>query len=332
MTRSSGPATMRAVVCPRYGPPDVIRVEDVERPIPGDGDVLIRVREAVVTRADMAFRAGEPFVARLFTGLRRPNSIPGGEFAGEVVSVGDDVTRFGAGDRVVGSTDTSFGAHAEYVSVPEGGVLATLPDPLSFGDTAGICDGGFTALYFLREKANVRGGQRVLVNGASGAVGTYAVQLARHFGAQVTGVCSTSNLELVESLGADEVLDYTETDFTEREAAYDVVFDAVGKRSFPACKRCLTPGGVYLTTVPSVGNVLWMLRTSVGRGKRAVFAASGLHQNVDDLRFLRGLLESGEIRSVVDRRYPLDDVVEAHRYVEAGHKVGNVVLTMDHDD
>lgn len=332
MADPSGSDTMRAVVCPRYGPPDVLRIDEIERPTPGVEDVLVRVHEAVVTRADMAFRTGEPFVARVFTGLRRPNSIPGGEFAGEVAAVGEDVTRFAPGDRVFGSTDTSFGAHAEYVCVPEDGVLATLPDSVSFGDTAGICDGGFTALYFLRDKADVQPGQRVLVNGASGAVGTYAVQLGKYFGAAVTGVCSGANVGLVESLGADEAIDYTREDFTDRGETYDVVFDAVGKRSFSQCARSLSPGGVYLTTVPSVGIVLQMLRTAAFGDRKAVFAASGLHQTREDLLYLRDRVESGDIESVVDRRYALDEIVEAHRYVEAGHKRGNVVVTMDRDD
>ena len=323
---------MRAVVYPRYGSPDVVRVEEVERPVPDDDEVLVRVRETVVTRADMAFRSGQPFVSRLFTGLRRPKSIPGGELAGEVEAVGDDVTRFSPGDRVFGSTGTSFGAHAEYARVAEDGLLATVPAGMTFEDTAGACDGGFTALYFLRDKANVQRGQRVLVNGVSGAVGTYAVQIARNLGAEVTGVCSAANVELVELLGADEVIDYTKEDFADRDGAYDVVFDAVGKRSFSQCANSLQPGGVYLTTVPSVGIFLRMLRTAAFGDRKAIFAASGLHQTREDLLYLRDRLEAGDIESVVDRRYPLEDIAEAHRYVDAGHKRGNVVVTVSRGD
>lgn len=267
-------------------------------------------------------------VARLFAGIRRPKKRPGGEFAGEIEAVGKDVTLFETGDRVFGSTVPGMGGHAEYVCLPEDGVIATIPAGMTDEDTAGVCDGGLTALYFLRDKANIQRGQRVLINGASGSVGSYAVQLADYFGAHVTGVCSTANVELVRSLGADEVIDYTEEDFTGSAETYDVVFDAVGKSSFSRCKRVVAPKGVYLTTVASP-TVLLQMTWTMRRGKRAIFAAAGLRQRTEDLLFLRERIETGEITAVVDRRYPFEEIAEAHRYVEGEHKKGAVVIALE---
>ncbi|MCF7803921.1 MAG: NAD(P)-dependent alcohol dehydrogenase [Candidatus Marinimicrobia bacterium] len=319
---------MKAITYAKYGSPDVCKIREVETPVPESNEVLVRVHEAPLTNADMAFRKGKPFIARFFSGLIRPQKLPGGELAGIIEAVGKDVTKFTPGDRVFGSTDINFGAHAEYKCLPEDGMLVKMPSTLSFGETAGICDGGFTALYFLRNKANIQSGQKILINGASGAVGTYAVQLARYFGAEVTGVCSTTNIELAESLGAHQVIDYTRENFTESDQTYDIVFDAVGKSSFSECKKVLTKDGLYLTTVPSAAIFLQMAWTSVGKGKQAIFAASGLNQDREDLLFLRELLASGELRAVVDRRYPMEQIVEAHRYVDEGHKKGNVVITV----
>lgn len=321
--------TMKAVVYPRYGSLDVVRIDEVDRPTPGDDEVLIRVRSTVVTRSDMAFRTGKPAIGRLFSGLDKPKKRPGSEFAGEIEAVGTDVTLFETGDRVFGSTVPGMGAHAEYVCLPEDGVMTELPTDLTDEETAGVCDGGLTALYFLRKKAEIQRGHRVLINGASGAVGSYAVQLATYYGAEVTGVCSTANVELVRSLGADEVIDYTSETFTDRDETYDVVFDAVGKSSYSRCKPVLTEQGVYLGTVASLPTFLHMAWTSKRRGKRAIFAAAGLKQITDDLRYLTELLETGELRAVIDRRYPFERIAEAHGYVERGHKKGNVVITVE---
>ena len=321
--------TMKAVVYPRYGSLDVIQINEVDKPTPSNDEVLIRVHSAVVTRSDMAFRTGKPAIGRLFSGLDKPKKRPGSEFAGEIEAVGTDVTLFESGDRVFGSTVPSMGAHAEYVCLPEDGVMTEIPADLTYEETAGVCDGGLTALYFLRKKAEIQRGHRVLINGASGAVGSYAVQLATYYGANVTGVCSTPNVELVGSLGADEVIDYTDEEFTDRDATYDIIFDTVGTSSYSRCKPVLTEQGIYLATVSSLPTFLHMVWTAKRRGKRAIFAAAGLNQLTDDLRFLTELLEAGELRAVIDRRYSLEQIAEAHRYVEKGHKKGNVVITVE---
>jgi len=329
---TSTAARMRAVKATRYGPPTVLQVADVERPLPKDGEVSIRVHASTVGPVEVAAREGTPLPIRLFSGLRRPTSILGDTFAGEIDAVGRDVTRFSEGDAVFGTTAPESGAHAEYVCVPEDGALTTEPRTVTDGEAAAACDGGLTALAFLRDVVDLTADQSILVNGASGSVGTYAVQLAHHFGADVTGVCSTANVELVDSLGADSVVDYTETDFTTTGERYDVIFDAVGKRSFLACRDSLTPDGVYLTTVPWGSTLPRMALTRLRGGKRATFAATGMKpasEKRTNLGMLRTLLEQGELRSVIDRNYPLEEVVEAHRYVATGHKVGNVVLTLD---
>lgn len=318
---------MKAIHYPKYGPPDVCAVAEVPTPTPAPDELLIRVHQTPLTRADMAFRSGSPFISRFFTGLRRPKHVPGGEVVGVVEAVGDDATRVALGDRVIAAAGSSFGAHAEYLCLTEDGIVVKLPEDVADAHVAGLCDGGLTALQFLRDKAELQAGEEVLINGASGAVGSYAVQLADYYGAAVTGVCSTDNLELVESLGAERTIDYTKTDFTEHGDRYDVIFDAVGKRSFSQCKPALTDGGRYLTTVPSLDIVVRMVTTRFG-DKQAIFAATGLSQTRDDLVLLVDLIEAGEIESVVDRRYGLEDIADAHRYVESGHKTGNVVLSV----
>jgi NADPH:quinone reductase-like Zn-dependent oxidoreductase len=320
---------MKAVVCTKYGSPDVLQLREVAKPTPGDNEVLIRVHAAVVGPADCAFRKGEPFIIRLLYGLTRPRlSTPGVEFAGEVEAVGRDAEVFESGDQVYGMSPNGFGAHAEYMCLAEDKPMVRKPANATYEEAAGICDGATTSLTFLRDVAKLQRGQRILINGASGAVGAYAVQLARHFGAEVTGVCSTANLEMVKSLGADRVIDYTKEDFTKSGETYDVIFDAIGKSSFSRCTGSLTNKGIYLTTVPTVGIVLQMLRTSVIGGKKAKFVTAGLMQNKENLAFLKELVEMGKIRAVIDRRYPLEQISEAHRYVETGHKKGNVIITV----
>jgi NADPH:quinone reductase-like Zn-dependent oxidoreductase len=312
---------VKAVVCTGYGPPDVLELQQVEKPVPKDHEVLIKVHATTVHRGDVRIRSfdvprGQRFMARLVLGFTRPkNPILGMELAGEVESVGKDVTLFKRGDEVFAFTGWRLGAYAEYVCLPEKprksaakeGTLATKPANMTFEEAAaGAATGGVTALGVLR-KANIESGQKVLIYGASGSIGTYAVQLAKSFGADVTGVCSTANLEVVRSLGADREIDYTKQDFTEGDETYDVVFDAVDKLSSSRAKRPLRKTGVYLNVNRDSGS---------GGG------------SPEDLVFLKELIEAGKVRTVIDRRYRLEEIVEAHTYVEKGHKKGHVVVTV----
>jgi NADPH:quinone reductase-like Zn-dependent oxidoreductase len=314
---------LKAVVHDRYGPPEVLRIEDVERPVPKDDEVLVRVHATTVTRTDTGLRSAEYVISRFVTGLRRPKQrILGLEFAGVIEDVGPAVTAFEAGDEVFG---IRTGAHAEYVCVPEHGAIARKPHGSSFEEAAVVCDGTALALACLR-KAGVLDGRRVVVYGASGSVGTAAVQLAKHFGADVTAVCNTKNVELVRSLGADEVVDYLQQDFTKNGKTYDVVFDAVGKHSFRRSRGSLKPGGTFLETdlgfmwhVPLLAlGTRWVGSKNVGLGITKY--------SQEDVLLLKELIEAGRYRAVVDRTYRLEDVVEASRYVETGQKTGNVVL------
>ncbi|WP_410767325.1 NAD(P)-dependent alcohol dehydrogenase [Haloferax sp. DFSO60] len=321
---------MRAVVATKYGSLDVLHVADVAKPVPDDDEVLIRVRATIVGPPDSAAREGSPFLIRFFNGLRRPNSIPGDVFAGEIEAVGQNVTRFVSGDDVFGTAAPETGSHAEYLCLPEDGAIAVMPSSLNYSEGAAVCDGGLTAIEFLNAHGHLKAGESILVNGASGSVGTAAVQIAKELGATVTGVCSAANVELVRSLGAETVIDYTSTDFTSTGATYDVIFDAVGKRSYTECKGSLDAGGRYLTTVLSVGILLQMVWTRLFGTKRAIFAATGLASKStkrENLGALRDLVEAGSLRPVIDREYSLDDIREAHRYVDAGHKAGSVVVT-----
>jgi NADPH:quinone reductase-like Zn-dependent oxidoreductase len=320
---------MRAIVCSKYGKPEVLLLSEVDKPEPKDNEVRIKLHAAIVTPSDCAFRKADPFIIRLMYGLRRPkHTILGVEFAGEIDAVGKSVTAFQVGDHVSGISPTTFGAYAEYVCLPEAGTLASLPVNANYEEAAGLCDGGLTALIFLRDTARLQPGQKILINGASGSVGAYAVQLAKYFGAEVTGVCSSTNAAFVKSLGADQVIDYTQVDFAKSGRTYDVIFDAVGKRSFSQCRGSLSAKGVYLTTVPSLGIMLQMLWTSKIGSKKAKFTASGLQQKKENLVFLAELFETGQMKAVIDRRYPLEQMAEAHRYVETGRKKGNVVITL----
>jgi len=276
----------------------------------------------------MAARKGKPSIVRLFTGLMRPKKpILGVELGGEIEAVGKDVKLFKEGDQVFGYS--GFGGNAEYTCLPEDGQLAKKPANMTYGEAAASCDGVLTALPFLRDKGNIQSGQKVLINGASGSIGSFAVQLAKYYGAEVTGVCSTANLELVRSLGADKVIDYTKEDFTESGETYDIVFDTVAKSSFSRCKRSLKQNGVYLSTIPTLG----ILLPKIG-SKKAIFHAAGLRppsERRKDLVFVKELIEAGKLRAAIDRSYPLERIVEAHRYVDKGHKKGNVVITVVHN-
>jgi NADPH:quinone reductase-like Zn-dependent oxidoreductase len=318
---------VRAVVFDGYGPPEVLRLEDVEPPSPKEDEVLVRVHATTVTRSDCGWRSAKPFFSRFFTGLRRPKRRTlGMEFAGEVEAVGSAVTEFAVGDEVFGVR--GFGAHAELMCVPAEAGIAHKPAGMSFEEAAAICDGGSIARVCLG-RAGLREGQRILVYGASGSIGTAGVQLAKHYGAHVTAVCNTKNVEVVRSLGADKVIDYLQEDFTKNGETYDVVFDAVGKHSFRRCRRSLTPDGVY---VPTDLGFLWhvpllvLLKKLVG-GRRVPFPIP--QYTKEDVLFLKELVEAGRYQAVIDRSYPLEQVVEATRYVETGQKTGNVVLTVD---
>jgi NADPH:quinone reductase-like Zn-dependent oxidoreductase len=316
---------MRAVVQDRYGPPEVLRLEEVERPVPNEDEVLVKIHATTVTRSDCGVRAADPFFARVFFGLRRPKQrISGTELAGVVEAVGSAVTEFEVGDEVFGLRS---GAHAEYVCVRESRALAHKPAGMTFEEAAAVCDGASIALACLR-KADLREGRNILIYGASGAIGTAAVQLAKSFGADVTAVCNTKNLELVRSLGADRVIDYMQEDFTKNGETYDVVFDAVGKHSFRRCRHSLKRGGLYIETdlgfmwhVPALA----LLTRWIG-DKRVTLPVPKYTKG--DVLLVKELIEAGTYRPVIDRTYRLEDVVEATRYVETGQKTGNVVLTV----
>jgi NADPH:quinone reductase-like Zn-dependent oxidoreductase len=317
---------VRAVVYDRYGPAEVLRLEDVERPVPNKDEVLVRVHATTVNRTDAGLRGAEYFISRFFTGLLRPKQkIVGMELAGEVEAVGSAVSEFAVGDRVFG---IRAGANAEFVCVPESGALAHMPAGMTFEEAAAVCDGAITALGALR-KANVRKGRRILVYGASGSIGTAAVQLAKHLGAHVTAVCDTKNVELVRSLGADEVIDYLQEDFTKNGERYDVIFDAVGKHSFRRCRRSLEAGGIYVETdLGYLWHVPILVLSTRWIGDKKVKLVMARYTK-EDLLFVKELLDGGKYRPVIDRRYRLEDVVDATKYVETGQKTGNVVLSLN---
>ena len=319
---------MKAAVNTSYGPPDVVRIAEVDRPAARHGEVLVKVHATTVNRTDCGFRGAKPFLTRFVTGLARPRvTVQGSEFAGQVEALGRGVTSFQVGDRVFGFTGLRFGAHAEYLTIPEDASLATIPAGLTLEQAAPSTEGAIYANSFIRT-ANLRRGQVVLVNGATGAIGSAAVQLLKVLGAEVTATCGTEHLELVRGLGADRVIDYTAEDFTRDAQAYDVVIDAVGKSSFLRCRRLLRPHGLYLSSDagPLWQNLLFVLVTPLVGGRKAMFRPPKYDQAT--IRYFRELLESGAFKPLIDRRYRLDQIVEAYRYVETGRKLGGVVINI----
>jgi len=318
---------MKAIVYTKYGPPEVLELKDVEKPAPKDNEVLIKVHATTVTPMDWRFRNGKTLIARFMTGLLKPKPsyhILGVELSGNVEAAGKDIKLFKPGDQVYGGGPPT-GAHAEYVCMPEEKV-SIMPNNMTYEEAAAVPFAACIALLFLREYGHIQSGQRVLINGASGGVGTFAVQLAKYFGAEVTGVCSTANLELVRSIGADRIIDYTKEDFTKNGQTYYIIFDAVGKRSFSQCKNSLNQKGIYLSTVATIPLLLQMLWTSKIGDKKAIFTMPPY--TVKELDFLRGVIEAGKMKTVIDRTYPLSEIAEAHRYAERGHAKGKVVITV----
>jgi NADPH:quinone reductase-like Zn-dependent oxidoreductase len=334
---------MKAVVYTEYGPPEVLHLEELEKPAPKEDEILIRVYATTVNIGDLwarNFKEITPsrftmplplwFPSRMYFGVRRPRiNILGSEFAGEIEAVGRNVKRFRKGDQVFGYRGQSMGAYAEYLCVPEDGLVAIKPANMTYDEAATVPYGALTALSLLR-KVNIQRGQKVLINGASGGIGSAAVQLARYFGAEVTGVCGTSRLEFVKSLGADKVIDYTRQDFTQSDETYDLIFDILGKSSFSRCKNSLKQNGIYLLASFKMKQLLQMLWASITGGKKVICALSS--ESREDLVFIKELAEAGKIRSILDRCYPLEQAAEAHRYVEKGYKTGSVIITVQHNN
>lgn len=317
---------MKAIVHTKYGPPEVVKLMEVPKPLPKDNEVLIKVYSSTVNRTDSGFRSAEYFISRFWSGLLRPKyQILGSEIAGIIEDIGKNVTTFRKGDKVFGFNDKTFGGHAEYLTIAETDAITNIPENLNFDEAVAITEGGHYALTDIRA-AKVQSGQNVLVYGATGAIGSAAVQLLKHFGAIVTAVCNTKNVELVKSLGADTVIDYQVQDFTKTKDKFDFIFDAVGKSSFGQCKPLLTEKGIYISTELGKNgeNIFYALATSLSSGKKLLFPIPSITKK--DVIFLKELVQKGEFKPVIDRKYKLDQIVGAYKYVESGQKTGNVIL------
>lgn len=322
---------MKAIVYRKYGSPDVFEPLDMEKPIPGSDEVLIKVFATTVTTADCMMRRGDTVLSRILLGLIKPGKkyqILGTEFSGRIEAAGSKVQKFITGDEVYAFRGFGTGCYAQYKCMNENGSLAIKPGNIDFGEAASVVDGATTALFFLKEKANIQKGQKVLINGASGSIGTFAVQLARYFGAEVTGVCSTKNIEFIKSLGADKVVDYTKEDFSKTGDTYDIIFDAVSKSSFARCSKALKPDGKYIVTVMTFKTVLQSFLTKFRNKKKVIFAMS--LNKTEALNYIRKLIEEGKLKTIIDKQYPIEELSAAHEYVEKGHKKGNVVISVTH--
>ena len=326
--------TMHAAIMTGYGSPEVIKFKEVAMPQPKANEVLVKVHASSATRADTMMRTGKPYFARLFVGLTKPkHPIPGTGFAGEVVGVGAEVTAFQIGEQVFGETTTNFSTNAQYLAIPQDDVILHKPENLSYEEAATFTDGHLTSINFLKNVGQLKAGQKVLINGASGSLGTSAVQLAKYYGAEVTGVSSNRNVGLAKSLGADHVIDYTQEDFTQRNTTYDLIYDTIGKSSFGKAKKVLTKNGAYISPVLNFTLLLQMMKTSLIGKKKARFDATGL-KKANELGVLLGELvdvfKEGKLKTIIDRQYPLEKVAQAHAYVDTGHKKGNVIITVNH--
>jgi NADPH:quinone reductase-like Zn-dependent oxidoreductase len=320
---------MKAVVYKKYGPPNVFESLDLEKPTPGPCEVLIKVFSTTVTTADCMMRRGDTFLSRILLGLIKPKKkfqVLGTEFSGKIEAIGSKVRKFKTGDEVYGFRGFGTGCYSQYKCMNEDGSLALKPCNMEFPEAASVVDGATTALFFLKEKANIQQGQKVLINGASGSIGTFALQLAKYFGAEVTGVCSTKNIELVKSLGADKVVDYTKEDFTQTGDTYDIIFDTIGKSSFARCRKALKNTGKYVVTLMTFKVILQSILTKFGNSRKVIFAMS--LNKAEALNFIRSLIEDGKLKTIIDRHYSLEELSAAHEYVEKGHKLGNVVITI----
>ncbi len=319
---------MKAIVCTKYGSPDVLQLAEVKKPSPKDNEVLIKIHATSATSGDARIRRADPFIIRLIFGFKKPRkSILGVVVAGEIEAIGKSVTKFKVGDQIFGASGMRFGTYAQYIAIPENSTLALKPKNMNYEEAAAIPFGATAALHFLR-KANIQNGQKVLIYGASGAIGTAAIQLAKAFGAEVTGVSSTTNIELVKSLGAEKVFDYTKEDFSKSGEKYDVIFETVGKSSFSGNIKSLKPKGRLLMASAGISQMLRGLLVSITSSKKVISGV--IEESAEDMTYLKELIESGQLKAVIDKCYPLEQIAEAHRYVDKGHKKGNVVITVEH--
>lgn len=321
---------MKAMVATGYGSPEVLQLQEIKKPYPNANEVLVKVMTASATTADTLMRTGKPYISRLFLGLNKPKkSIPGTGFSGTIESIGENVLNFNIGDRVFGGTFLDFGTNAEYLTISEKGVILVMPENLSFTEAANFCDGHITSLNFLKEIAQLKRGQKILINGASGALGNAAVQIAKYLGASITAVCSGKNAGLVKSLGADAVIDYQKEDFTKSKVKYDIVYDTIGKSSFRKCKGILKEKGIYLSPVLKFSLLLQIIITKFIGRKKVMFQATGTN-SIPKLKSLlielTEMYKNGNLKIVLDRQFPLEKLTQAHKYIESGHKKGNIVI------